>query len=579
MLSFNSCKKEKLLNTKETIVNFDVLKNSSSSEIEKEEYDKNLRKFAKALAKSLKHEDLRKKIKDEAMLKIDGDYDIIWKEFNSTKIKTDKGEINLTELIAENSDEKDKTKKEKIFDLEKFSSNCKGLQIAVPVNCNKWDTETFQPIVVFLTADYDESQEQICGFDGQGNEVVISNIIVPEFPVVVLGLNERSDSNGDILNRFKVVPIEDDEPCSTPPATPTSLAATTTGNSIMLTWNQVLPPDITCLIGYKIYRKGEGENSFTLIGQNSNRADRVYYDSQFEASDANRSFSYYVTSIGIGGESYESNTAVAPNVPNPVISFTVTNYSYRTAFLNWDNNTSDYHSETRIYRTIVNSNPYFELYKSYTDNTSDFFDTNLTSGYRYHYRIVHVNGIDESNARYDFVQIPYRAINTNSPVYVKNISFTDWDLESWPAGKPEFRIWVANGDKISGFKDFIVGDIDKDSGRHYDFSSVTKSQDFTENALFNWNPGYWEDIVAIRVIEHDEDWGDDSKASSIGVKINYKDTLNANINGELIGQLSFNYEDHSEDCGTTYYSYFDNSFIELSAGFNYGLKLTIDISN
>jgi hypothetical protein len=579
LIIFNGCQKEVFNASDDTPEQLGITKSFLNSEFEKQEYNKFIKKFAKALAKSLEDKELRKTLKNEALLEIDGDYDVIWKDFKHYKIKTSNGKEAVKDIIAVKLNAK-KEKEKNIQEINNFGEKYKKFQISVPVKCEEWDVDNYCPYVAFLQADYNEKMEVIEAFDVKGNTIELSNKQIPDYPVIVIGLNERSNDRGEILDQYlnlKSIPIGGCDPLNSP----TNLTASTTGNSIKLSWSQNLPVTLSCIRGYKIYRKADGESSFSLLAENTSYSDRVYYDSDFIPSDANRSFSYYVTAWGPDGESLPSSTAsaIAPNPPNPVLSFEVKNYAYKTAFLNWDNDNSEYHSETRIYRTIVGSSPSFELYQSYTDNTSDYFDTNLTPGEKYHYKIVHVNDIDESNAKYDFVQIPYRDINVGSPVYITNISFTDWDLESWPAGKPEFQIWVANADKITGLKDFVVGSTNKESGRRFDFSSRTNSQNFNENALFIWNPQYWEDLVAIRVIEHDEDLGDDSENSSIGTKINLKEKEDAALSFSLTGQLPFSYEDHSEDCGTTYYNYFDNTTAELSAGFNYGLKLQVSVSN
>lgn len=58
------------------------------------------------------------------------------------------------------------------------------------------------------------------------------------------------------------------------------------------------------------------------------------------------------------------------------------------------------------------------------------------------YRAYRENSIGNSDAVYDFIYPPYRNADASSPVYVKQIKFTDWSLERWPAGKPEFYLKV-----------------------------------------------------------------------------------------------------------------------------------------
>jgi hypothetical protein len=65
------------------------------------------------------------------------------------------------------------------------------LQISLPVNFEKWDGE--EPILVAytpLTID-DIEVEEIYAYDSEGNEHVLDAKTPPDFPVIIVGLNER----------------------------------------------------------------------------------------------------------------------------------------------------------------------------------------------------------------------------------------------------------------------------------------------------------------------------------------------------------------------------------------------------
>jgi len=73
------------------------------------------------------------------------------------------------------------------------------LQISLPVNFEKWDGE--KPILVAytpLTID-DMEWEDISAYDSEGNEHVLDAKTPPDFPVMVVGINERCDKNGTPL--------------------------------------------------------------------------------------------------------------------------------------------------------------------------------------------------------------------------------------------------------------------------------------------------------------------------------------------------------------------------------------------
>ncbi len=188
----------------------------SSDKLEKEEYDKNVRKIAKALSKSLKNKDLRKLIKEEALLKMDGDYDVMWKDLKNKKVSFEAEEYILNEVIIENIDDETKTKKQKKDELDDFEKKYKKLQIAVPIFCEQWDVDNYTPLVAYLPSDYSENWTEIEAFDSQGKSHLINTQTEPEFPVIVIGKNERSDENGNVLPDYlnlslKYVAIGGDE--------------------------------------------------------------------------------------------------------------------------------------------------------------------------------------------------------------------------------------------------------------------------------------------------------------------------------------------------------------------------------
>jgi len=71
------------------------------------------------------------------------------------------------------------------------------LQISLPVNFEKWDGEsTILVAYTPLTID-DIEVEEIYAYDSEGNEHVLDAKTPPDFPVMVVGINER---NGICIN-------------------------------------------------------------------------------------------------------------------------------------------------------------------------------------------------------------------------------------------------------------------------------------------------------------------------------------------------------------------------------------------
>jgi hypothetical protein len=157
-------------------------------------YDKFVVRFAKSLSKTLEDKSFRQLIKEDAITQEDGDYDIIW--------KTLKNQVNgangkkVSEIISENL-EGTKTD-EKLTELELFSSEFKKFQISIPVNCEKWNVNDQYPVVAYMLSSYDDKDEYINAFDQNGKKITLSMKSIPDFPVIVVGLNERCNEEGKL---------------------------------------------------------------------------------------------------------------------------------------------------------------------------------------------------------------------------------------------------------------------------------------------------------------------------------------------------------------------------------------------
>lgn len=565
-LSINSCKKEKLLNTKETIENFDVLKNSSSSEIEKKEYDKNLRKFAKALAKSLKHKDLRKKIKDEAMLKIDGDYDIIWKNFKNSKVKIENGEINLLEVIAENSDEKDKTKKEKIVDIEKFGNNYKRLQIAVPVNCDKWNTEIFQPIVIFLPTDYDEGQEQISGFDGQGKEVVISNITIPEFPVVVVNMNERSDENGKIHSNyqyFKLVQIEEEELIVEgvlPKPLGFSATASTTG--IWLTWTQYAEPGAAGIVIER--NSGSGYVSIATVSTvNSDFTDT-------QNLIFGKTYYYRIKAVSVVDPSRNSAystpvSATFTNKPPAPADFTVDNIWANQMSLTWTNPSTNFFNTSIIIKRIVTGvNTSWEQIATLPININYYLDINLQYSIyplnKYRYMVYYDGGgiNNTSDASFDVSYNTQRLVG--QPLYLTHIKVDDISaIESWAYGAPEFVYTVGTMNGATNTPVTLASKVTYEPDKRGGSGSVTYNDNI--KMLNNWDKDFAMSVMSINFVEYDGEWLSGSFKVTVGVKAATKIKKTGEINIGAGGDLTLQFKNSDKNISTEYVYYWEQTSV------------------
>jgi hypothetical protein len=197
--------------------------NSSVVELNQGKYDQDMVDFAKSLAASMKNKDMRAAIKQEASKQFDEDYDILWANFKDDnvsgttveKLISSKAEIGTTSLRF-------------------VQDRLPLLNIAVPVNSDKWNTDNFTPLVAVIPSGVkDKDIKQIKAYDAEGKEFMLDAQKRPDYPVVVIGNNERvtfSETKGYILNKgFKQqdsnlrLPIAGDDPTGgggTPTTTP-----------------------------------------------------------------------------------------------------------------------------------------------------------------------------------------------------------------------------------------------------------------------------------------------------------------------------------------------------------------------
>lgn len=153
--------------------------------------------------------DVRAFIKSEALKKFDGDFDIL---YNTVKNKHFAGSTLNERMNQSDSNGAD--------DVNELAASVPLLNIAVPVNINEWDIENFTPLVAVVPSSFDEKTTKLVkAYDSKGKIHWLDAKQAPDFPVVVVGLNERVevDKNGNLiqLNNYpdysttKVIPIDD----------------------------------------------------------------------------------------------------------------------------------------------------------------------------------------------------------------------------------------------------------------------------------------------------------------------------------------------------------------------------------
>jgi len=267
-INFYSCQKDKE----------EVLVEASKERRITSETNYLIRNYAKILAVSIADQEMRRAIKEEAMVKFDGDYNILAHGFEKRILPNRNicvGNLlrDTHSLLNENYGTFKSSSNEDSY-FEMVNKKIPNLQISVPVNCDNWDVENYEPLVVYLPYDFDDSKERyVLAFDKDGNTHQLSLDKEPELPVIVVGISERIDVNGKkigIESQYFDLNEEVNNQLKNTPSFPVSLTlAHGPAQSVILQWS-----DVENETGYEVWRMHEpGEFQFwpfAVTGQNQN---------------------------------------------------------------------------------------------------------------------------------------------------------------------------------------------------------------------------------------------------------------------------------------------------------------------
>ncbi len=529
-----------------------------------ETYNMNVTNLALAVSRALASSDeFRQIVKHEALKQFDGDYDILFTNIVDRKLsdyntflKKSASEIRIKDLLTDHlgsvSSSLKSTGATAIDDILKANPD---LQISVPVHCEEWDPVSYKPVVAVVPSGFrDGITKSVPGYSPEGNRLQVDAVNEPAEAVVVISLNERL---------MMVAPTIHREPIPTP--MPQNLSGVDTESGIRLSWGMPSETSMNNTAGYYIYRKSTSSATFEKIGTVYAYYNKAYDDNNVEPS---RSYSYFVQAYYGGSTSGASNivTLTAPANPKPVLSFDVIQQSKTQVELRWENDYSQSFNSTMIYRYRQDIDSDYKLFRTMSPSSHYCFDNDLVPGKKFIYKINHVSDLGISNPKFDFTQIPYRDISHLSPVYIHGLGFSDWSIESWLGGKPEFYVTVAN--------------VNLSTGRTYkiqekillQFGSRTNFQIFPDTFVFNWQPGIWYDMITFSVVEHDAGGSTTIKFSA---GYNSKNSQKLNMMPVSFGiESQYEVGNGSENCGCSYLNYYEDPVQWLKFP-NYGVQLLV----
>ncbi len=144
--------------------------------------------LANVLTRTLTNSKIRDIIYKSVGKKFDGDYDVLYKKLKDNNIFMSKLKNSASKIGMD-----------KVYFTELLSQIPK-LQIAVPVNYMQWDYKTFIPLVAFRIYDKDDRDiERVKAYDATGKIHWLDAKEKPSMPIIVVGINERTDLNGNVI--------------------------------------------------------------------------------------------------------------------------------------------------------------------------------------------------------------------------------------------------------------------------------------------------------------------------------------------------------------------------------------------
>jgi fibronectin type 3 domain-containing protein len=498
------------------------------------EYNSDLRDFALAVSSAMNQStEFRQLIKGQALAKVDGDYDVLLRHIKNKPLAPVDGALlrsggsYTVKDLLESSYAPNELRSTAASIIEELSEKYPDLQVSIPVHAEDWDESTV-PVVAFIPYEYEDMVTQtVAGYTSNGSITPIDAIMPPDGPVIVVGQNER--------------PILRD-PVPLNPAPPTNLTATQTQSGIGLQWEY--SPE-SSVVGYKIYRKGEYESTYSLHLINNGRLNA-------SANDINCTYGakywYYVTAYNNNGESLSSNiaSATAPGPPDGPTSFSAILNTNQEVELRWTIPPGTSYIETLdLYRYVLNQTNGYQLYQQFNTNQNKFyFDHNVIQGQTMRYMLQIANAIGTSNPLYDMVKIPYRNPAEKSPVHIKHIKCSH-DLEGWLKGDPEIIVSVYCADAAGTTKEVTKVML-----------GVNGCDSNFDTKLFEWQPNIWYEVYTLHVVESDGDQGSVSIDITAKVGVKYKTSNSVELGAEpaLSAQFSFR---GPEDCGGADLSFYD----------------------
>lgn len=524
-------------------------------------YNQGLEEYSLALAKALRDNEFRSLLKNELLKREDGDFDIIWKSF---KLKQLNGESINEKIIKETVEREDMNLW--MGKMNSFNDLFKQLQISMPIGIDKWDPETFSPLIAFRKVSVDGPMEYLVTINSKGQKGQVSAEFVPDYPIIVINLNERSDINGDILPQYRAGARKDEVstkgliPDLNPPY---SVTGQYLNNYNLITWSY----------------GNNGYNEFDVI-----QIEKEYYGDWalvYETPALYGPDSYIDNSIVSGytylyrlrTKRYDEYAIEQYSDYSPIISVTTTYlglpaptgseiiaYGPNEISVSWSYPTGTNISGFKLDSRKMGFGDSFGPVTLIPPGSRNFLDlSSKEQGHKYQYRIRAYNSSEESGELLDIIYNPFR--NYTEHLYLTKIKFLNInEFESWDLGTPEVQVSLAHlisptsTDPTSIYREELIlpDTIIKPRSTSYNDAEYGYNMDVLSGP---WDSYFYKHVLNLNFIEYDgpgflTGWKDFSFTTKIPIKIGKIDisiTASASINWHI--------KKNCYDLGSTYIAF------------------------
>lgn len=521
--------------------------------------------------------DFRALLKEKALEKFDGDYDIMLSSIKQCEVsdypstRGKEGSISVAEMFDELFPIDTRSLSPQNI-IETLSEMFPQMQISIPVHAEEWEVG-YIPTVVFLDESYQENVTQfVRGYDAGGNEVWVDAINEPDVPVIVISSNERGCTN---------VPTSVEEIVATRSDTseilprPSNLCAIFTGSRIDVDWDFDISNVSSHLNTVRFcYKKKTDDNYYSR--SNGYDTSATIYDVDYKSEYMFKVEAYWEGGIITTSDVLTFNPASGMSSPlfarsdNPN-SLVLTWYHDSPFSIDYvDLYRKDVAYDTTALGTLIASN--------LDRNILTYSDVPPICGRRYIYTLQAYSDSVAIKTYNDIIYQPYRNNSLDNDVYITQMSYTSSvsDFEAWLHGAPEFRVSYAlvHGNTMKVFNNSDLNP----QGKFYNFTSRSaKTCTFTSgHKLLSWKSSdrlTTHDKLVLLVGEKDYD------------NVDTKRTVNASIElkGNIAGvsfdfgtlDLSFDIDTADKNMGSYQHSYYENPNKTLDFNNNYGFALVI----